>query len=402
MLERGLDPDAIHLLHAMAKALHTTGIPAHRLEATLGELAEHMGLEAQFFSTPTSLFLALGPTGQQHVTLLRLSPAEVNLGSISRLDGWVRELQSGEITETELLERLVARKSAKRRPHPALVTAGYALASATAARFFGGGLSDVAISAAVGLTVGLLALLLSRHRHSGHLTALAGALLAATTAGWASGSWLQASPMVVTLAGMLALLPGFTLTVGMTELSTGHLASGTARLAGAAITFMHLGFGVALGAQLVPWTYGPVVTANLPAYTVWIALAISPGALALLLRAAPRDLGIIYLAAIVAFYTARYGTAASGPELGAAAGALAVGLLSNGYARLFDRPASVPLVPGTIMLVPGSVGLRSVMSLLVDDTLGGVTTAFHMTLIAVGIVVGLLAANAIVLPRRQI
>ena len=41
-----------------------------------------------------------------------------------------------------------------------------------------------------------------------------------------------------------------------------------------------------------------------------------------------------------------------------------VALASNGYARAFNKPASVPLVPGILLLVPGSVGFKSVLSML--------------------------------------
>jgi uncharacterized membrane protein YjjB (DUF3815 family) len=53
-----------------------------------------------------------------------------------------------------------------------------------------------------------------------------------------------------TLAGLIVLMPGLTLTVAMTELSTQHLASGTARLSAAFVTFLGMGFGVAVGNTL--------------------------------------------------------------------------------------------------------------------------------------------------------
>ena len=53
-----------------------------------------------------------------------------------------------------------------------------------------------------------------------------------------------------TLAGLIVLIPGFMLTIAIRELSTRHLASGTARLVGAGITFLGIIFGVALGNRL--------------------------------------------------------------------------------------------------------------------------------------------------------
>jgi uncharacterized membrane protein YjjB (DUF3815 family) len=83
-------------------------------------------------------------------------------------------------------------------------------------------------------------------------------------------------------------------------------------------------------------------------------------------------------------------------------GSLTVGLASNLIARFRDRPAAVTQVPGILLLVPGSIGFRSLASLLDKQTLSGVDTAFKMTLMAVALVAGLLIANAIAPSRRTL
>ena len=80
----------------------------------------------------------------------------------------------------------------------------------------------------------------------------------------------------------------------------------------------------------------------------------------------------------------RAGAAAFGPELGAFVGALTVGVASNLYAYLLHRPASVTLVPGILLLVPGAIGFRSLSSLLDREVVTGVETAFTMVLIGAG------------------
>ena len=74
---------------------------------------------------------------------------------------------------------------------------------------------------------------------------------------------------------------------------------------------------------------------------------------------------------------------------------------SNWYARLTNRPSQITLVPGLLLLVPGSVGLRSLASLLDKNVMVGVESAFHMVLIAVSLVAGILIAN-VVSPRRKL
>ena len=45
----------IRFLIALGRALHSYGIPAHRLEDALGNAAGRLGIRAEFFSGPTSL-----------------------------------------------------------------------------------------------------------------------------------------------------------------------------------------------------------------------------------------------------------------------------------------------------------------------------------------------------------
>jgi uncharacterized membrane protein YjjB (DUF3815 family) len=68
-----------------------------------------------------------------------------------------------------------------------------------------------------------------------------------------------------TLGGLVVLLPGLMLVGAMGELATGHLSSGTARAAGAFITFIGIGFGVALGTRVAEQIAGPARVVTRPA-----------------------------------------------------------------------------------------------------------------------------------------
>ena len=91
----------------------------------------------------------------------------------------------------------------------------------------------------------------------------------------------------------------------------------------------------------------------------------------------------------------RLGAATLGVELGTFAGALAVALASSVYERLRRRPAAVVLVLGILLLVPGSVGFRSLTSLMERRAVAGIETAFSMILTAMALVAGLLIAGVI-------
>jgi uncharacterized membrane protein YjjB (DUF3815 family) len=108
------------------------------------------------------------------------------------------------------------------------------------------------------------------------------------------------------------------------------------------------------------------------------------------------------LASLLSFSGARLGALMFGPQLGVCLGAVIVGAASNLYARRFNRPSAVPLVPGIILLVPGSIGYGSLSKFLESDVLSGIDTAFMMMLVAVALVTGLLVSNLVVSPRRAL
>ena len=302
---------------------------------------------------------------------------------------------------TALVEEIV---TAPRRYGTFVTALSFAATSGAGARFFDGGLREVVASTVVGGVIGLLATISGRLRIDRVFDAVAAFVAAMLAAAFARGLGPLSTSTTI-LAGLLVLLPGLTLTTALTELATRNLASGTSRLAFAGLTFLQLACGVALGTEVASH-FGPTplvaVPESLPGWTEAVALVVAGLALTVLFRARPRDVVWVLSAGFVAYGGARYGTVLLGPELGAGAGALVLSVFANLYARYWERPSAVCQLPGLVLLVPGSLGFRSVISLLEQNVLTGVQTAFRMSLIAVALVAGLLLGNAVVSPRRSL
>jgi uncharacterized membrane protein YjjB (DUF3815 family) len=79
--------------------------------------------------------------------------------------------------------------------------------------------------------------------------------------------------------------------------------------------------------------------------------------------------------------------------------ALLLSLAGQIYARGSRRPAEIVVVPGMAVLVPGSVGIRCISALLGSDPVAGVQNGFQMFVIAMALVAGLLAGNALLRAR---
>lgn len=397
----------IDFLIALGRTLHENGIPAHRLEDTLGVAAGRLGLRAEFFSTPTSLISAFGEPGSQQTALSRVTPGEFRLDRIVALDDVVEALWSGKITVAQAQERL-REVAARPSPYgPALTVAALAVASGAAARFFGAGLAEMLVSAVLGLVIGVLGVAAQRSVTVGRVYEFAAAVTATLLAMVAGALWPSLAVAPVVVSSIIVLLPGLTLTLALNELATGHLVSGTARLTGSLMTLLKLGLGVGIGQQLATLLPALAVRAGvqpapLPDWTLMPALLLTVPALAILFRARRREWPWILAGVVTAFGGARLGVHLLGPALGALLGSLLAGLAGNAYERLRSRPAVVMVVPSLIMLVPGSIGYRSLSFLMQRDVVGGIDSAVTTLLAGVSLVAGLLLANVLLPPRNPL
>ncbi|MCA9751581.1 MAG: threonine/serine exporter family protein [Gemmatimonadetes bacterium] len=394
----------MRLLGRLGRALHRYGTPAHRLEEALVEISRRLGVPAQFFSTPTAFFASFDRAGTTLLT--RTEPGDVDLGRLAELDSILDDLTAGRTKVAEAVRRVDALEEERaRRLDFAAEALAYAVASASAARFFGGGWRELAVAAASGGLVATITRLARRSPGRRRIAEPVSAFLVSALVVAAAHVMAPLSVPVATLAGLIVLLPGLTLTIAMTELSTRHLVSGTARLTGAVATTLTLVFGVALGTRLATLAFGELPLATpwpLPAWTLLAALAVAPLAFLLLFRARPADAPWILAAGVVGFAGARAGAHLLGPELGTLAGAVLVGVFGNVYANGRHGPASVPIVPGVMLLVPGSLGFESLTSFVANDPLGGVEAAFRAALVAAALATGFLVANVLVPPRRAL
>jgi len=398
------DPDhRVVFMLTLSRALHAHGTSTQRIEEALNEVSARLGIIAQFFVTPTSVFAAFGPEVNQRTYLMRVEPGDTDLGRLARLDAVVVEVVAGRQTPAQGATEIGRIEQSPPPYGKLLTTLAFATASGAACRFLGGGIPEIAIAASLGLVTGLVALLTARlpagDRVFTPLTSFIAAGLA-TAGGVLIGGY---SVSIAMLAGLIVLLPGMMLTTAMSELAANHLSAGTARLSGAFIVFIMMAIGVAFGQRVATEVLGPpevVAPTPLSSGTLWVALIVAALSFAILLKALPRDLPWILASGAIGLLGSQAGSALFGAEFGIFLGALSVGVASNLLARTTNRPAAIALVPGTLLLVPGSVGFRSVTAMLEREVVSGVDTLFSMLLLAVSLVAGLFVANLLSPERR--
>ncbi len=386
----------------LARALHRFGSPSHRTEGALARVAAALDTQAEFLVTPTSIVASFGSGANSHTYLARVDSGESNLAKLDDLQAIFRQVQQRKTSPSEgseAIEQLLQRPGT----HPLWTTIlAFGIASATVAFFFDGGWRESLVSAALGLIIGIGATLITRSpRWALVFPSLAG-IAAGLLTTLANGVFGDLYPLIPTLAGLIVILPGLTLTIAVSELAHRHLVSGTARLSGAMITFLQLAFGVALGQRLADLAVAPQASSSPspPSLTIVLAALVATSiALTVLFQARPKDTPVVLVMTSVAFFGARFGTEYLGPYLGALVGAWLVGTLGTLMSRWRNIPSAIPILPALLILVPGSIGFRSLSALLAEDVVSGLSAGFSMMVIAFSLVIGLLFANLTVRQR---
>lgn len=382
------------------------GCSTHRAESVIREVAALEGHEAHAFAVPTGLFVSLRDKtgGEPFVRLVRVDEWAVDLDRLAEVDRIFNEVLDHKLTLEGAQKQLHALHD---RPpaYPGWLRMGaYAGGAAAASTFFGARWSETAVAGVGGLLLGLLGSALAKSPRTRLVGDFLGAMVAAALAWIATAVNPRLSRETLVISIVILLLPGMSMTTGLAELAHKNLVSGAAKLMEAMIVFLSIVFGIAIFVgieQVFHGHAGPGPTRHVTASYVYLAGVFVAALSFSIMFSVPRRyllLGVLSGAIGWLVSTLLHERSSS---MAAFFAALSVCLYANGCARVLQRPSQVFLLPGLIMLVPGSFGFLSLESFLRGEFLGGASKGFEMFLIAAGIVTGLLVAN-VVLPARKL
>jgi len=400
----------------LARRLHQYGTSAPRLEMAIAGAAQRLGLSADVWSSPTAIIISFADLAQgeegvaQTTQVMRLAPGEVNLERLCQADDIADRAIAGELGLREgfRLLRELGRPDTRREKIGSIASYGLSAAS-IAALFLHSSWVDLVVAGVIGVIIGCITLLAASRPRLAVASDAICALVATTVTIVVSAFVVPLAIKSVVLASLIILVPGMSLTNAVREISSGHLVSGMARMGGAMSTLLKLTFGTIAATQLCAAVGIMARDFALPALPTWTdfpALLVAAIAFAILFRAARRDWPVVIVAVVVGYLATRWGGAISGSLPGAPVGVflggLLLGALANVYARFAHRPGAVIREPGILLLVPGSVGFRSVSFLLERDTTLSVDTGLLLVTLLVSLVAGLMFGDLLVSPRRSL
>jgi uncharacterized membrane protein YjjP (DUF1212 family) len=353
----------------LGKALHKYGTPAYRLEAHLQNVSELLEIKASFMVTPTTLtfILSAGQDQQDYHHIARVTPGEIDLGALARLDALVDELDSQQRTLTEAIERIDA--TAQQIAYGKFMTfVAFGVTSGSFAMLMNTSWINILWSTLFGFMVAVITFWSEKSSRVNNMLEPFVALITALLASAVAIMDPSINVPLVILSSIIVYIPGLALTLGLSELSARHLISGTARVMDAVMSLFKLYFGAILGIALAALLWGDTLftpVESVPEWTLWIAVTLLSLSLVVLFKARKRDIVWGVIAGYIAYGATLWGSYYLGPALGAFVGAFALGLYSNLFSRIMNLPSSIVMLLGLVMLVPGSklyIGLNTVVS----------------------------------------
>ena len=387
----------------MGRELHRAGVATDAIEQTLTDLAESIGLVVQIFALPTYITIASGPDWEQRIVMMRLEPGRISLRKIALLNEVYDQLRNGRISFLEATELLANVDASWPGLPPWWSILAFGLIAAGVAMILGGGVRELTVSALIGLFCGALVALSTKSALLSRLYPVASAFIATLVVG---GFQRIVGPMNVYIsivAGIVVLLPGYTLTLALHELANDFLVAGMARLGRVLSVLLSLGCGAFLALAIVPSLLSSGTIQTHPvATTFWIIASICMAVgLSIELDARPRDFFWVFASCVVALLTAHLVGASSAHAVSAFVSAFVCGMVANLGARFLRVPQAIMLVPALIVLVPGSLSYESVLFAVAQNVGTALTLAANATFAAIQLVAGLLLSQ-LVLPASTL
>jgi uncharacterized membrane protein YjjP (DUF1212 family) len=397
----------LEFMYRLGQAQLACGEQTAQVELLLRRVAVAYGMRrSRVVAFPTALFITFHDGEQERVTLAEGPLQGLRLDQMADVYDLTQAAERAEIPLDEALRRLSTILRRQARFGAIGIVVGHALLTLGLAMVLRPSLLNLAVAVGCGALVGALKLV-DRDRS---LLAVPTPVLAAALVSLVVFLLLRygvpVDPAYVLVPPLVSFLPGAMLSLGMVELAYGDQVSGSSRLIAGFVQLVLLAVGFAAGAMLVGYTPEDLLDAAPHATSAlwgvwgpWLAvLVFSIGVYVHF--SAPRDsFPWILLVLLAAFSSQQLAARIFGSELSGFFGmtvAMPLSYLVQTYFR--GPPAMVTFLPSFWLVVPGSLGLRSMTQLLSDHAAGLdglVTVLFAMTSIALGTLVGATVYRAV-------
>jgi uncharacterized membrane protein YjjP (DUF1212 family) len=397
--------EACRFIIKLGLAAHNYGSTSAELEAYLSRLTATLGYPGTFTSTPNEVMFAFQEREDQwqKLHLVTMPGTGSDLDKLARVGDIVASVEAQEISISDASVRLD--EIAKTPPPWGKIAnlLSYAFCGCGLAILFGGGWIDALVATLFSVIVYGMVLFAGRQdARMADWLPLYSAFVVAVLATIMKIGIPELNIVTVILASIVVLLPGYTVSLGVIELVSQNVVSGTTNLINGLVYLVKQFLGGWLGVGLVSALLTiPTPAAGTPVNSAWLWLfmPLVIAALGFIFQTNPRDFLWVCMGCAVAYSGTLLGSALVSANLGTLLGTIFTVIFANLWAKSTNRPVTIVLLPAIVLLVSGSIGFRGLAAIAAGQTITGLQEFIQMFVVSLLIAGGLLVGNTIVRPK---
>ncbi|MCL3779366.1 threonine/serine exporter family protein [Prolixibacteraceae bacterium JC049] len=392
-------PHQYQFIIQLGKALHTYGVPSYKSQIYLTEIAKQNGIKGSFMDTPTWINYVFYEEDEQTYNYIEcVPPGELNLGALSKIV---------EIANAVLNKKMGFDEAKTAIEQIKTMPLGYGkfielLAFMASAGAFSLVLdynwtSSIAASG-IGAIIYAITLWGKRSNYIRSILESLVAFIATIIAGLLSLKFHDINISMTILASIIVFIPGLSITSALEEITSRSLVSGTAKLFDALVSLFKQFLGVVLGLATLPLFVDLQpnnVVHTTPIGLVLVAIIILAFSLTPVFKIRGKDILFAVIAGFLCFFTTVL-LQFTGILISTFIGSMVAVFISKFFRKITHSPALVFLIPGIIMLVPGSKAFIGLSSVFLTESVPHTNMGEQVLYIFMGIIGGLIFSGSFV------
>ncbi len=391
-------PQRYKFIIRLGKALHRYGVQSYKIESYLLQVAERKGIKGSFMDNPTWINYVFYEDDNQTYNYTEKVPlGELNMGALAEVNDIAKQVLNKEISFVDAKDQLIELETKAVKHNRLYELLAFMMSAGAFSVILNNNWVSSILSGIAGLLVFLLYYLSSKSDYLNSILESVAAFTATIFIGVVSLYVPDINISLSILASIIIFIPGLSMTIALEEITSNNLMSGSAKLAGAMVSLFKQFLGVMLGLGILTYFTDighMAIVDDIPKWVDPFAILALTISLLTIFRVRRKDFILGIAISFISFYTA-FLLEPLGLLVSIFIGSLVVVICSDFFGKISKCPELVFLIPGIVILVPGSkafIGISSVFGTSSVDTPSNM--GMQVAFILMGIIGGLLFSGS--------
>ena len=350
------NPEQAQKIAQIGEALHRSGCAPYKVEKYVQHYARKLGVTVVVQATPTSVSFQF-PEEDNQILMRRMDPAGIDLGLLART---IIRIHRNDDTGIDVI------------PHPTWLIA---LANIAIPPIFlilvGSSLQAIGFAAMLGVLVWLCQLICQGER--ANFVEFLSALIVGISVAAISAGGADVPVWGLCIAAVVLFVPGLSIANALECLAFNDLISGTSLFAQAIFIFTKLFIGIFIGLNIGETIFGAGLHADNVNEVIWwwpiVALPVFSLALGVIFNARLIDIALALPVTALGLWGPVWLGFGAGWITGTWVTAMCITLYGTWVAKKMNLTGAIYIMPGILLLVPGSRVLFGATQSLFNESL---------------------------------